>query len=114
MHQCTQYGNKQDELKTCVRSQGFDLTAVTETWWDSSYDWNIGMKGYTLFRRDSPDSVELCLGEDDELMGQDKTADYCCCGCLLPKQEEKVRPSTGSMKQPQSHRPWFFWGTLLP
>lgn len=69
---------------------------------------------YTLFRRDSPDSAELCLGEDDELMGQDKTADYCCCGCLLPDQEEKVKPSTGSMEQPQSHRPWFFWGTWLP
>lgn len=44
MHQSTQYGNKQDELKTCMQSQGFDLIVVTETWWDSSCDWNVGMK----------------------------------------------------------------------
>jgi len=22
-------------------------------WWDSSYDWNVGMEGYRLFRKDS-------------------------------------------------------------
>jgi len=31
-------GNKQEELQICVWSQGHDLFAVTETWWDSSHD----------------------------------------------------------------------------
>ncbi|GAB0177908.1 hypothetical protein GRJ2_000256100 [Grus japonensis] len=25
---------------------------ITETWWDSSYDWSVGMEGYRLFRKD--------------------------------------------------------------
>ncbi|GAB0205340.1 hypothetical protein GRJ2_002999600 [Grus japonensis] len=45
-------GNKQEELEVCVQSQGHDLIAVTETWWDSSHDWNAVMDGYVLFRRD--------------------------------------------------------------
>ena len=26
--------------------------AITETWWDDSYDWSAAMDGYKLFRRD--------------------------------------------------------------
>ena len=44
-------GNKQDELKICVRSWGHDLVVITETWWDSSREWNAVMEGYVPFRR---------------------------------------------------------------
>jgi len=33
-------GNKQEELETRSRRQGGDLTGITETWWDGSYDWS--------------------------------------------------------------------------
>jgi len=74
-------GNKQEELEICVRSQGHDLMAVTETWSDSLLDWNAVMDGYTLFRKDRPTRrgggvalcvrehlacIELCLGVDEE------------------------------------------------
>ena len=45
-------GNKQEELEVCVQSQGRDLIAITETWWDSSHDWSVVMDGYRLFRKD--------------------------------------------------------------
>ncbi|GAB0183945.1 mitochondrial enolase superfamily member 1 [Grus japonensis] len=45
-------GNKQEKLETCVCLQGYDLIGITETWWDSSYDWSVGMEGYRLFRKD--------------------------------------------------------------
>ncbi|PKU39926.1 zinc finger swim domain-containing protein 6- hypothetical protein [Limosa lapponica baueri] len=74
-------GNKQEELEICVRSQGHDLIAITETWWDSLHDWNAVMDGYILFRNDSPmgqgggvalyvkeqqECVDLCLGVNEE------------------------------------------------
>jgi len=74
-------GNKQEELEICVRSQGHDLIAITEAWWDSSHDWNTVIDGYTLFRKDRPtrqggrvvlhmreqlECIELCLGADEE------------------------------------------------
>lgn len=77
-------GNKQDELKTCMQSQGFDLIAITETWWDSSCDWNVVIKerqtrkaGWWSYPRvrQHLECIELCLGVDDELMRQDKRAD---------------------------------------
>ncbi|GAB0196057.1 hypothetical protein GRJ2_002071000 [Grus japonensis] len=45
-------GNKQEELEPCVCLQGYDLIGITETWWDSSCDWSVGMEGYRLFRKD--------------------------------------------------------------
>ncbi|GAB0182398.1 hypothetical protein GRJ2_000705100 [Grus japonensis] len=45
-------GNEQEELETCVCLQGYDIIGITETWWDSSYDWSVGMEGYRLFRKD--------------------------------------------------------------
>ncbi|GAB0192581.1 hypothetical protein GRJ2_003481800 [Grus japonensis] len=45
-------GNKQEELETCARLQGYDLIGITETWWDRSYDWSVGMEEYRLFRKD--------------------------------------------------------------
>ncbi|GAB0207732.1 hypothetical protein GRJ2_003238900 [Grus japonensis] len=74
-------GNKQEELEVCVRSQGHDLIAITETWWDSSHDWNAVMDGCVLFGRDRParrgggvalyvreqlECIELRLGVDEE------------------------------------------------
>lgn len=29
-------GNRQEESEVCVQLQGYDLTGITETWWDSS------------------------------------------------------------------------------
>lgn len=37
--------NKQEEWEICVQSQGLDLMGTMETWWDSSHDWNVVMKG---------------------------------------------------------------------
>ena len=45
-------GNKQDELESCARSQGQDLIAVTEMWWDGPHDWNAVTEGYVLFGKD--------------------------------------------------------------
>ena len=28
------------------------IIIITETWWDGSYDWSVGMEGYRLFRKD--------------------------------------------------------------
>jgi len=63
-------GNTQEELDTCVWSQGRDLIAITETRWDSLHDWNAVMDGYTLFRKDRPtrcgDGVALHVREQLE------------------------------------------------
>ncbi|GAB0179991.1 hypothetical protein GRJ2_000464400 [Grus japonensis] len=74
-------GNKQGELETCVCLQGYDLIGITETWWDSSCDWSVGMEGYRLFRKDRQgrrgggitlyvndqlECMELHLGMDEE------------------------------------------------
>ena len=45
-------GNKQEKLEAIVRQAGYDLVAITETWWDHSHDWSAAMSGYRLFRRD--------------------------------------------------------------
>ena len=45
-------GNKQEELEAIVQREGYDLVAITETWWDHSHDWSAAMSGYRLFRRD--------------------------------------------------------------
>ncbi|PKU35905.1 hypothetical protein llap_13795 [Limosa lapponica baueri] len=45
-------GNKQEEIETHARLQGYDLIGITEMWWDGSYDWRVGMEGYRFFRKD--------------------------------------------------------------
>ena len=45
-------GNKQEELEAIMPLESCDLIAITETWWDESRDWNVGLDGYRLFRRD--------------------------------------------------------------
>lgn len=37
----------------------FDVTAVMETWWDTSHDWNAVMKGHTWLRKDRS---RRCIG----------------------------------------------------
>jgi len=39
-------GNKQEELQVCVCLQGYDVTDISETWWDDSLNWNVGIDGY--------------------------------------------------------------------
>jgi len=98
-------GNKQEELEICVQSQGHDLIAITEMWWDSSQDWSAVVDGYTLFRKDRParrggevalylkeqlECIELCLGVDEarleslwvRIKGQANMGDM-VVGCLL-------------------------------
>jgi len=74
-------GNKQKELETHARSGHYDIVAITETWWDSSHDWNVVMDGYVFLRKDKPASqgdgvalyvreqlqcIEYCPGGDEE------------------------------------------------
>jgi len=74
-------GNKQEELAAIAQQDGYDLVAITETWWDSSHDWHAAMDGYRLFRKDRPtrraggvalylreqlECIELWLGTDEE------------------------------------------------
>ncbi|GAB0205782.1 hypothetical protein GRJ2_003043800 [Grus japonensis] len=74
-------GNKQEELETCVFLQRYDVIGIIEMWWDSSYDWSVGMEGYRLFRKDRQgrqgggvtlyvndqlECMELHLGMDEE------------------------------------------------
>jgi len=74
-------GNKQEELEATIQQDGYDLVAITETWWDSSHDWHAVMDGYRLFRKDRPtrrgggvalyvreqqECIELCLGADEK------------------------------------------------
>ncbi|XP_014813222.1 PREDICTED: uncharacterized protein LOC106897227 [Calidris pugnax] len=45
-------GNKQEELEAILLQESYDIVAITETWWDDSYDWSVAINGYKLFRRD--------------------------------------------------------------
>lgn len=45
-------GNKQEELQACVCLQDCDVIGITETWWDGSHEWNAGIDGYKLLRKD--------------------------------------------------------------
>lgn len=47
-------GNKLDELEIRVQSWGFELPAIIERWWESSKDWVVVVKDYTLFSRETP------------------------------------------------------------
>ena len=39
-------------METMVQLENYALTAVTETWWDDSHNWNTMIKSDKLFRRD--------------------------------------------------------------
>ena len=45
-------GNKQEDLEAIMQQESYDIVAITETWWDDSYDWSAAMCGYKLFRKD--------------------------------------------------------------
>lgn len=97
-----------------MQSQGHDLTAVTDTWCDSSHDWNAATDGYVLARKDRPagqsgrvalhareqlECTKLCLAGDEEqveslqvrIKGQGNMGDT-VVGVLyrLPGHEKKV------------------------
>ena len=60
-------GNKQEELEAIIQQDGYDLVAITETWWDNSYDWRAVMDGYRLFTKDKANkerwgSCSICEG----------------------------------------------------
>jgi len=38
-------GNRQEELEIRVCSQGCDVIAIMETWWDSSHNWHAVVDG---------------------------------------------------------------------
>ncbi|XP_009951398.1 PREDICTED: cAMP and cAMP-inhibited cGMP 3',5'-cyclic phosphodiesterase 10A-like, partial [Leptosomus discolor] len=74
--------NKQEELEMCAHLQGYDVIGITETWWNSYYEWTVGLDGYRLFRKDRQgrrggavalyvkdqlESLGLGLGVDEEL-----------------------------------------------
>lgn len=43
--------SKQEELEIFIRLNNYDITAITETWWDSSHGWNAVMEAL-LLRKD--------------------------------------------------------------
>ncbi|PKU29035.1 mitochondrial fission process protein 1 [Limosa lapponica baueri] len=80
-------GNKQDELETTMLLESYDIVAITETWWDKSYNWSVAIEGYKLFRRNRQGrrgggvalyvkewieseeiSLKLSLGADEEIV----------------------------------------------
>jgi len=108
-------GNKQEELEICVWSQGHDLIAATETWWDTSHDRNDVIDVYILFRKDrlarqggrvalyvreQLECTKLCLGVDEEQgkslwvrnEGQTNMGDTVVdVYCRPPDQEDEVK-----------------------
>ena len=52
-------GNKQEELEISMQSQGYDLMAITETWWDSSRDWDAVMESILEKTGQEGEVVEL-------------------------------------------------------
>lgn len=48
-----QYGEQSGGTRDLCE-QDFDVIVITEMWWDNLHDWNVVIKGYTLFRRDRP------------------------------------------------------------
>ena len=42
-----------------MQEVNYDLTAITEAWWDHSHNWTAAMDGYKLFRRDKQGKREV-------------------------------------------------------
>jgi len=104
--------NKQEELEMCAHLCGYDIISITETWWDRSYDWSIGMGGYRFFRKDRQgrqgggvalyvkdqlECMEICLGMDEEPMeslrvkikGRAGTGDIRLGVCYRPPEQDE-------------------------
>lgn len=45
-------GNTMEELELLMQEVKPDIIGVMETWWNSSHNWNMGIEGYVLFRKD--------------------------------------------------------------
>lgn len=45
-------GNKQEMLESTGLLENHNVVAITETWWNGSYDWSVPVDCYELFRRD--------------------------------------------------------------
>jgi len=129
-------GNKQ-ELETCACLQGYDLTGITETWWDGSYDCSIGIEEHRLFRKDRQGrrggGVTLCVSDELECMelhlgtDEEPTESYVSGlkggqGLVTLQQGSatghptrktgQIRSSTDRQEQPHVHKPWSSWGAL--
>ncbi|PKU43893.1 dtw domain-containing protein 2 [Limosa lapponica baueri] len=56
---------------------GSHLAGTTETWWDGSYDWSVGKKGYRLFRKNRQvrwgGGVALYVNDQLECMDEEPT-----------------------------------------
>lgn len=44
--------NKQEELYGRACLQGYDAIGITETWWDGTHNWNVGIDEYKFFSKD--------------------------------------------------------------
>lgn len=44
--------NKGEELVILIEEKKFDITGITEIWWDGSHGWNVKITHYRLFRKD--------------------------------------------------------------
>ncbi|GAB0204837.1 hypothetical protein GRJ2_002949300 [Grus japonensis] len=103
--------NKQEALEICTHLQGCNLIGITETRWDGSYDWSVGMEGYRLFRKDRQgrqgggvtcygndqlECMEFCLGMDEEpteslwvrIKGRAGTGDTIVGVCYRPPDQQ--------------------------
>ncbi|GAB0179153.1 hypothetical protein GRJ2_000380600 [Grus japonensis] len=95
----------------CAHLLDYDLIGITEAWWDSSYDWSVGMEGYRLFRKDRQgrrgggvtlyvndqlQCMELHLGMDEEpikslwvrIKGRAGTGDIIVGICYRPPDQD--------------------------
>jgi len=96
----------------CTRLRGYEIIGIMEMWWHSSYDWNIGMGGYRLFRKDKQgtrgggvplyvkeqlEHMELLLGMDEEpteslwvkIKGRAGTGDTTVEVCYKPPDQDE-------------------------
>ena len=44
--------NNQGELEAMMQHENYDISAITDTWWDASHDCSAAIDGCKLFRRD--------------------------------------------------------------
>jgi len=116
-------GNKQEELEAITQQDGYDLVAITETWWDNLRDWHDVMDGYRLFKKDRPtrrgggvalyvkeqlECIEPCLGANRNKLRacglelRDRlirvTLLWVCTTGHLTRKRNLMRASTGSLQ----------------
>ncbi|PKU48831.1 hypothetical protein llap_903 [Limosa lapponica baueri] len=113
-------GNKQEELETCACLQGYDHIGIMETWWDVSCDWNVGMEGCRVFRKDKQgrqgrgvalyvkdqlECMELCLGSYGELTESLWVRSSTASALATPSKSQKAKAWSGRMRYlPQQNK----------